>query len=274
MASASGEQVRSAVAAGRFYPGTAERLTADVDALLAGARETSGAVAAGVRVRGIVTPHAGYAYSGPIAASGYTVLSSVPPPPALVVILGPSHFVPLRGLAAPSHAAWDTPLGTVAIEDDARRAAVAAGVAIDDEVHRSEHSIEVQLPFIQRCFDRVTVLPLAVGAGDAERGADVLDQLMSAAALLVVSTDLSHYHDAATARRLDARTAAAIEALDSTSLRPDDACGFDPLRVSMAWARRHGHRVELLDLRSSADTAGDPTRVVGYGAFAITTSHR
>jgi AmmeMemoRadiSam system protein B len=274
MAPGSGSQVRTAVAAGRFYPGSAELLAADVDALLAGARGASDAVAAGARVRGVIAPHAGYAYSGPIAASAYAALSSVTPPPSRVIILGPSHFVPLRGFAAPSHAAWGTPLGEVAVDDDARRAAVAAGAAIDDEVHRSEHSIEVQLPFIQRCFDRVTVLPLAIGAGDADRGADLLDQLMSAATLLVVSTDLSHYRDAATARRLDARTAAAIEALDDTSLRPDDACGFDPLRVGMAWVRRHGHRVELLDLRTSADTAGDPTRVVGYGAFAITTSHR
>jgi AmmeMemoRadiSam system protein B len=248
-------------------------VAADVDDLLATA--TTIAASAGRpsvgAVRGIVTPHAGYVYSGPIAATAYAVAAVPGRRPARVVILGPSHFEPLRGLAVPSHLAWRTPLGDVTIDAAARRTLVDAGVALDDRAHRSEHSIEVQLPFVLRCFPGVPVLPVAVGWGDPVRGADLVAQVLTGDTLLVVSTDLSHYHDAKTARALDARTAAAVEALDLERLSPEDACGVDALRVGVAWARRHGWQIRLLDVRNSADTAGDPDRVVGYGAFAITT---
>jgi AmmeMemoRadiSam system protein B len=209
-------------------------------------------------------------YSGPIAATAYAVATVPGRRPARVVILGPSHFEPLRGLAVPSHLSWHTPLGDVTIDADARCTLVDAGVALDDRAHRSEHSIEVQLPFVQRCFPGVPVLPVAVGWGDPGRGADLLAKVLMGDTLLVVSTDLSHYHDAQTARALDTRTAAAVEAQDLASLQPEDACGVEALRVGIAWARRHGWQIRLLDLRNSADTAGDPDRVVGYGAFVIT----
>jgi MEMO1 family protein len=263
--------VRGPVAAGHFYPGASVALAAEVDALLATARRVRGpASAATERLRGIVAPHAGYAYSGPIAATAYALLAVVEPRPGRIVILGPSHFVPLTGWAVPTHDAWRTPLGEAVIDTEARRTALAGGAMADDRPHAAEHSIEVQLPFLQRSGPEVRVLPLAVGEGDPRLAADLLDVLLAADdAFLVVSSDLSHYRDAPTARRLDQRTAAAIEALDASALGPDDACGHHPLRVAIRWAAEGGLRVRLLDLRSSADTAGDPSRVVGYGAFAI-----
>lgn len=276
-----GGSVRPSIAAGSFYPGSATRLAADVDDLLASAMasaasSTSAGRPSGATVtRGIITPHAGYEYSGPIAATAYAAATAPGGRPARiasVVILGPSHFEPLIGLAVPSHRSWRTPLGEVAIDQGARLALVDAGAAIDDRAHRSEHSIEVQLPFVQRCFPGVPVLPVAVGWGDPLSGADLVEQVLTGDALLVVSTDLSHYHDAATAQALDARTAAMVEVLDLASLRAEDACGVDALRVGVAWARRSACRIRLLDLRNSADTAGERDRVVGYGAFEITTA--
>jgi AmmeMemoRadiSam system protein B len=268
------ERVRPTAAAGSFYPGSAHALAAEVDALIADVRELPEAVPADVSVRGAIVPHAGYVYSGPVAASAYALLASEAEPPVRIVILGPSHFVPLRGLAVPSHRAWRTPLGELAIDDEARQALLAAGAVADDAAHGREHSIEVQLPFIQRCFAGVPLLPVAVGAVDAREAAASLDPLLTETALLVVSTDLSHYRDHATARQLDERTAAAVEALDGAAVRPDDACGSQALRVAMAWASWSGARIALLDLRDSSDTAGDASRVVGYGAFAITTPRR
>lgn len=266
-------EVRAPVVAGSFYPGSPDRLAADVDTMLAEAVAAAPPRGETI-VRGVVTPHAGYIYSGPIAATAYAFLSTVPQPPSRIVIAGLSHFEPLKGLAVTGARAWRSPLGEVAIDGPGRAALVAAGAVVDDVVHRSEHSIEVQLPFLQRCFPGVPVLPVAVGSGSPLEAADVLAAALPDDAMLVVSTDLSHYRDATTARRLDARTAAAVEALDVSALGPDDACGAAPLRAAIAWARRNGYRIELLDLRSSADTAGDPSRVVGYGAFAITSTDR
>ena len=272
--------IRSPVAAGNFYPGSRERLAVEVDRLLAGAMARSGARPKVTgSVRGIIAPHAGYEYSGPIAATAYSTLLTTASAatattdasrPRLVVILGPSHFEPLRGLAVSRHGAWRTPLGDVVVDSGARRRLVDAGAVIDEAPHRSEHSIEVQLPFVQRCLPGIAVLPVAVGNGAPEWGATTLLEVMADDALLVVSTDLSHYLDVMAAREQDGRTAEVVETMDLARLRPRDACGVDALRVGIAWARMSGCRIRLLDLRSSADTAGDPARVVGYGAFEIT----
>ena len=258
--------VRPTVAAGSFYPGTAGALAAEVDDLLAMA--DVGRIATGEIVRGVITPHAGYVYSGPIAASAYRFLR-LAPTPTRVVVLGPSHFEPLRGLAVTSADAWRTPLGDLPIDPTGREMLLGAGASSTDAPHRSEHSIEVQLPFLLRCFPGVPVLPVAVGSGDPAAAAETVAPALSDSGLLVVSTDLSHYLDAATARRVDEQTASSVEALDSEALNPRDACGYEALRVGMAWARASGYDVRLLDLRNSADTAGDPDRVVGYGAFGL-----
>jgi MEMO1 family protein len=212
-------------------------------------------------------PHAGYVFSGPVAATAYALVVPV----SRVVLFGPAHFVPLSGMAVPAAAAWATPLGEVAIDDELRDRAAARGVRVDDGPHESEHSIEVQLPFLQCAVGRrFSVLPVAVGATSPGDVADLIDALGEGPdRLVVVSTDLSHYFDAETARTLDRRTADAVVERDARSIRIRDACGVFALRGIVEHARRHDLPVRLLDLRNSADTAGDPWRVVGYGAFSV-----
>jgi AmmeMemoRadiSam system protein B len=263
-------QVREPAVAGSFYPDSAKVLASSVDGLIADVRRASDQWPTGRHpLRGIVVPHAGYPYSGPIAATAYALLAAQEPRPRRIVIVGPSHFQPLQGWAVPTHRAWRTPLGEVPLDDSTRRIALDEGAIADDDPHRSEHSLEVQLPFIQRVCPGVPVLPIAVGRHSPRQAADLLAAIMTEDTVLVVSTDLSHYHDADTARRLDSRSAAAIVALDHTSLDVENACGCAALRAGIVWTHSAGLKARLLDLRSSADTAGDPREVVGYGAFAI-----
>jgi len=254
--------VREPAVAGTFYPRNAAELSASVDAMLASA----GAGEAGELVA-LVVPHAGYVYSGPVAASAYRLLrgSTV----RRVAVLGPAHFVPLRGCATGAADAWATPLGQMPIDAELRELAGDAGVEVADGPHEPEHSIEVQLPFLQRLLlGDLTLLPIAVGPCPPTEVAGVIGAL-PVDVLVVVSTDLSHYHDDLTAKRFDRRTADAVLERDPDAIGPDDACGAFALRGLVEHARRRGLSVELLDLRTSADTAGDPRRVVGYGAFAF-----
>jgi AmmeMemoRadiSam system protein B len=257
--------VRRPAAAGTFYAGTADELAADVDRLFALVDDPSW----GGEVPGaIVVPHAGYLYSGPVAASAYGRLRDAAPD--TVAILGPAHFVPLRGFAVPAAAAWDTPLGAVEIDLGLRETAVQAGAVVDDAPHLPEHSIEVQVPFLQRLAGaRLRMLPVGVGLSEPSEVAEMIAALLEGGAFVVVSTDLSHYHDLETARRLDRRTADAILARRPDEIGLEDACGVFALRGVVELARREELAVELLDLRTSADTAGEPWRVVGYGAFRI-----
>jgi len=261
-----------------FYPASADELAAMIDRDLeaAGAETTAPREAP----KAIVVPHAGYVYSGPVAASAYARIIGQRDTTRRVVLLGPAHRVALAGMAVPTVDLFRTPLGDVPIDADARRAALAVpGVIADDLPHAPEHALEVQVPFLQRALgpatgpageDRWRLLPVVVGRTPAETVAGLLDALWGGAeTLIVVSTDLSHYHDHATARRLDAATAASIVARDVAAIGVDDACGAHPLRGLLETARRRDLPVHLLDLRTSADTAGDPTRVVGYGAFEV-----
>ena len=252
---------RTPAVAGLFYPEDPGELTAEVDALLGRARPKP--------IRGLcalVAPHAGYVYSGPVAATAFALAPSA----AKVVLLGPSHFVPLDGFAVSGADAWATPLGEVPVAADLREAAIAAGAVVDDVPHAREHALEVELPFLQRaCADALEILPVAVGRAGPEYVAGLIEALD---ALVVVSTDLSHYHDAATAKQLDLETADAVVRRDANAIHPDAACGVFALRGLVEHARRADLEVELLDLRTSADTAGAPESVVGYGAFAVSAS--
>ncbi|HXF97072.1 MAG TPA: AmmeMemoRadiSam system protein B, partial [Gaiellaceae bacterium] len=211
----------------------------------------------------LVAPHAGYAYSGPVAAAAFALL----PRAARVVLLGPSHYVPLRGLAVSSAEAWETPLGRVPVSAELRTRALAAGAAPADLPHAHDHALEVELPFLQRaCEEGLEILPVAVGE---TRPVEVAALLAALGALAVVSTDLSHYHPDAQARELDRRTAAAVLARDPDAVGPDAACGVFALRGLLEHARRGGLDGELLDLRTSADAGGEADSVVGYGAFAF-----
>lgn len=222
----------------------------------------------GSRPWGIVVPHAGYVYSGPIGATAYGALRPWAREIHRVLMLGPAHSVPLEGSAVTAADAWRTPLGEVAIDPGMRLAAAAAGCAVDDEPHEPEHALEVQLPFLQRLVPAgLLVLPIAVGRTPVTAVARLLDAVD--ADLVVVSTDLSHYLDILAARAADRRTASAVLAGDAEAIGPRDACGVYALRSVVAYARATDRPIQLLDLGTSGDTAGDPDRVVGYGAFAI-----
>jgi AmmeMemoRadiSam system protein B len=207
-----------------------------------------------------------------VAASAYARIAGRRSAVTRVVLLGPNHRVPLRAVALPAADALATPLGVVPVDVDAREALAARpGVVVDERPHADEHSLEVQLPFLQVVLgDDWTVVPLLVGQVSDEEVADLLADLWGGPeTLVVISTDLSHYHDHRTAQGLDADTAAAVVAGRWRDVVPDRACGAHPLRGLLLEVGRRGLPVELLDLRTSGDTAGDRNRVVGYGAFAV-----
>lgn len=261
------QAVRPAAVAGSFYEADADALRAAVDGHL---------VAAGPReptpMTGVIVPHAGHIYSGPVAASAYRLLPSAAD---RVLLVGPSHFVPLRCLAATSAAQWQTPLGRVPIatREVARLLADHPGtVEVDDAAHGREHCLEVQLPFLQRVLEPGwQLLPLVVGHLGAPTVAAVIADVLDApgTTLLVVSTDLSHYLTYRAAAAVDRVTAQHVVALDGAAIGDMDACGAYALRGALAFAAERGLGVQQLDLRSSGDTAGPRDRVVGYGAFRI-----
>jgi MEMO1 family protein len=261
-----GVRVRPVAVAGRFYPDDPDVLAALVDALLAKAPPSRHRA----RPVALVAPHAAFRFSGAVAATAYAHLSPWRGDVARVVVLGPAHFTPLRGMALPAVEAFATPLGPVPVDADART--VAAGlsaVVIDDEPHVSEHAIETQLPFLVRTVGPgVPLLPVVVGDTPPSAVATLLSTLLSSASTIaVVSSDLSHYLDRAQARERDTRTATAVLARDGDALQPGDACGFHPLRGLLRHAMDRDFVVEQLQLATSADAGADPRRVVGYGAF-------
>jgi len=260
--------VRPPAVAGTFYPSEPERLAAEIDRLL---EEVAAPQASPPKA--VIAPHAGIVYSGPIAASAFRLLAPARGRVRRVVLIGPSHFVPFRGLAAPSAevSAFATPLGEVPLDREALAAlADLPQVAERDDAHAREHSLELHLPFLQRVLGKFALVPLAVGLAEPEEVAEVLDRLWDGGETVIsVSTDLSHYLPYERARRRDRATAEAILALRAEAIGRDDACGREPLRGLLHAARARGLAAELLDLRSSGDTAGDRDAVVGYGAFAL-----
>jgi len=264
---------RSPAVAGLFYPADPRRLEALVGAMLAETPPPPAEESA--RIEALIVPHAGLVYSGPVAASAYAALASLGDRIERVVLLGPAHRVPVRGLAAPAVDGFETPFGVVPVD----RAAIDAladlpQVSVDDGPHALEHSLEVQLPFLQRLLGSFSLVPFVVGEASGTEVAAVIERLRGAGTLVVVSSDLSHYHDYETARALDAATCAAIERLDGAALEHDSACGRIPVRGLLEVARSHGLVPRTLDLRSSGDTAGDRRRVVGYGAWAFSAPER
>jgi hypothetical protein len=257
---------RQPAVAGTFYPDNPGLLRAQVGRLLAAARPAE------VAPKALIAPHAGYVYSGPIAASAYATLAPRAQDITRVVLLGPSHFVPFRGLAWPGVEGFRTPLGDVELDVAAfDRIRDLADVVTLAEAHAREHSLEVQLPFLQVLLPQFRLVPLAVGDADAASVAGVLDALWGGPeTLVVVSSDLSHYRSYAAAAVIDAETARAIEQLDERPLDGEHACGCHPIAGLLHLARRRGLRVVALDRRNSGDTAGDRRRVVGYGAWAFT----
>lgn len=260
-------KVRRAAVAGTFYPAAAEELHSLLRACFGDAR---GGVSGSEAPKALIAPHAGYVYSGPIAASAWSRLANARGIER-VVLMGPAHRVPLRGFAVPECEAFATPLGEVRLDREAiARLLTLPTVRAFDPPHELEHSLEVQLPFLQTVLGDPAVVPLVAGDATPEEAAEVFEMLWGGPeTLLVVSSDLSHYYDSDTARRMDAATSAAIEAMRPDDLRYEDACGRLPIQGLLLAARRHGLHVETLDLRNSGDTAGSRDAVVGYGAWAL-----
>ena len=258
--------IRRPAVAGLFYPGAAAVLAAEVDGLLANAAPAPGPVP-----KALIVPHAGYPYSGPIAATAYARLRPAREIIRRVVLLGPAHRDWFEGLALPSVDAFRTPLGDVAIDRTAVMALrMLPQVSVRDDAHKAEHSLEVHLPFLQRLLPDFALVPLAVGEASAEQVARVLAAVWGGPeTVIVISSDLSHYHDYESARRLDHATAEAIERLDDGFLSGERACGFIPIRGLLHEASRRGMSVARADLRNSGDTAGDRKEVVGYGAWTV-----
>ena len=259
-------RIRRPAVAGLFYPAGPGELSAAVDRLLAAATVTSGGAP-----HALVVPHAGYVYSGPVAAVAYRAVEERAAEIRRVVLFGPPHFVPLQGAAVTTADAWATPLGVVPVAGDLRGTALGAGVLADDLPHAPEHSLEVQLPFLQRVLPHeFSVLPVVIGEMPTRAAADLVGALWGGAdTLVVVSTDLSHYLDDAAARAADRTTSDSITSLRPEAIGDKAACGYRALRGLVEHARRGGLAVELLALATSADTSGDRSRVVGYGAFAV-----
>ena len=255
---------RPAAVAGSFYPGGSSELLRCVDDMLSASGE-------GVRrPKALIAPHAGYVYSGPTAARAYATLRPFASEIRRVVLFGPAHRVAISGLAAPTVTAFVTPLGSVPVDQEALTTACRLPqVQWNDSVHAYEHSLEVQLPFLQRVLGEFTIVPLVVGNASAAAIAEVMEVLWGGEeTLVVVSSDLSHYLPYPEAQRIDRTSIEAIRHLEPLQ-HFDQACGALPINGLIEVARKRGLEAELLDSCNSGDTAGDKARVVGYAALAF-----
>lgn len=256
--------IRPSAVAGLFYPADTEELTLDIQQLLTEAKHHN------FTPKALIVPHAGYVYSGAIAATAYSTLRPVAATIKRVILLGPTHRVALHGLALPDAAVFKTPLGQVKLDKDAIQAiAHLPQITISAEAHAMEHSLEVQLPFLQCVLTEFTLLPLAVGMASAETVAEVLEYLWGDdETLIVISSDLSHYLPYATAQQVDNATVQSILQLQQP-IAHDHACGGTPISGLIIAAKNHQLTPRLLDLRNSGDTAGSRDQVVGYAAIAF-----
>jgi len=257
--------IRQAAVAGTFYEADAGHLQGHIASLMSHTRATRSHTP-----QVLIVPHAGYIYSGKTAAEAYGCVAGIADRIERVLLLGPAHRVPLQGMAVPSVDAFATPLGDVLLDRaGVQQASALPGVCVSDEAHRQEHSLEVQLPFLQTVLGQFELLPLVVGHCDAQAVASVLDALWGGSeTLVVISTDLSHFHNYDDCQQLDRVTCQRLQAKD-TALSGRDACGAYALNGLMRCRHCQPLQVELVDLCNSGDTAGDKDRVVGYGAFVL-----
>ena len=268
--------VRPPAVSGTFYPDQPKPLAAMVDRFLDEARQEMNPTDAPGVPRALIAPHAGYVYSGPIAASAYVRLEALKGTIRRVVLIGPSHRVAVGGLATSSADAFDTPVGSVQLDREAiEQILKLPQVHIVDEAHEREHSLEVHLPFLIRVLgcDAFKLVPLAIGDVSGEQVAQVIETLWQAATLVIISSDLSHYHDYETANRLDKATSKAIEQFHPHEISREQACGRAAILGLIQVAREHGLKATTVDQRNSGDTGGRQMRlagrseVVGYGAY-------
>jgi MEMO1 family protein len=263
-----GGAVRPPAVAGLFYPADPAVLAADIDAML----DAVAVPADDILATAYVVPHAGYRYSGPTAAHVYARLRAHAASITRVAIIGPAHSVPMNGCAVSGATRWLTPLGETPIDPNAVALAADGHVVIDDRPHAPEHSIEVQLPFLQRALGEVTLLPIVVGVSAADDVVVTLAaavEVLPAGTVILCSTDLSHYLPDERARQQDRRTLGAVVDLAPERIGVRDACGVFALRGLTGWARHDRLVPRVLSYATSADTGGDPARVVGYPALAF-----
>lgn len=257
--------IRTPAVAGTFYPRDKAQLAQQVQGFLSAASAGSSAVP-----KAIIVPHAGYIYSGAMAARGYSCLADARHTIHRVILLGPVHRVPIHGMALPGVDCFTTPLGEIQIDQAAADAiADLPQVIVSEAAHQMEHSLEVQLPFLQLALDDFTLLPLAVGTASADDVAQVINRLWGGKeTLIVVSSDLSHYLPYLAAQKTDRQTVDEILKLQD-GIKHEQACGGTPVNGLLLAARGHRLQAELLGLCNSGDTSGDKSRVVGYASFAF-----
>jgi AmmeMemoRadiSam system protein B len=256
---------RQPAVAGSFYPANPQQLQSMLTQYLQTA-ETDAPTP-----KAIIAPHAGYIYSGEIAATAYARLKKAHALIKRVVIIGPSHRVGFQGLAVSQATHFITPLGAIPVDSNAvQTIARLPFVQYIEQAHSHEHSLEVQLPFLQAVLDDFSIVPIVAGDASPEQVSQVLAALWGGTeTLIIISSDLSHYHDYQTAQQLDKATSAAIENLQYEKLNFESACGRIPISGLLKLARDHALTIKNIDLRNSGDTAGDKQRVVGYGAYII-----
>ena len=260
--------VRESAVAGQFYPADPAVLRTTVASLLeeAGTPERP-------PPKALIAPHAGYIYSGPVAARAYAELRAHRASYRRVVLLGPCHYVGVRGLAMSGAEFFSTPLGNIPVDHAFVDKQGIAGLAVNDATHAPEHSLEVHLPFLQLVLGEFSLVPIVVGEARPEEVAEILDLLWDGPeTLIVVSSDLSHYLSYDEARRRDQTTCRSIERMDSEAIGPYDACGCRAVNGLLQTAKKRRLAITTLDLRNSGDTAGPKDRVVGYGAWLFTES--
>lgn len=252
--------IRPPAVAGAFYPGDEAELKATIEEYLSAAKE----VKLEGRIRGMVVPHAGYVYSGPIAAYGYKLLAKQKPKE--IAILGPSHYAMFPGACESGFQFWDTPLGRVKV-----KSATGGPISVFPTAHGPEHCLEVQLPFLQAILgEKFEVWPLLCGEVDPEELADAVMERMDKDTFIIASSDLSHYKSYDTARKIDAIANESVPALDIARFeREGDACGKTAILTLMHIAKKKKWKGKLLDYRNSGDTAGPKDQVVGYGCYAF-----
>ncbi len=258
--------IRKPAVAGSFYPAAPDALRTEVTLFLGNAATPDGAPP-----KAIIAPHAGYVYSGAIAASAYARIAPRADAVRRVVLLGPAHRVGFRGIALPGAETFETPLGSIPLDREAiALIETLPRVVTRADAHAEEHSLEVHLPFLQLVLGAFSLVPLVVGLAEPGEIEQVIETLWGGEeTLIVISSDLSHYHDYATARRMDRSTSAAIEAMTPERIADEDACGRLPIAGLLRAASRHGLHAETIDLRNSGDTAGPRDSVVGYGAYVV-----
>ncbi|WP_372881928.1 AmmeMemoRadiSam system protein B [Psychromonas sp.] len=260
---------RAAAVAGSFYPGTAEQINQELNVFLN--VENAAEIPTAVQAKALIVPHAGYCYSGAVAGYAYAYLKNISHQIRRVILFGPSHRVALHGCAVSSCDFFSTPLGQVEIDKVSNTQLLNKGLAITyDPAHLLEHSLEVQLPFLQRCLDKFVLVPIVVGYCSAEQISKILDELKvnQADTLMVVSSDLSHYHSYQQAQSLDNKTIQHILNYES-DLKGEDACGCYAVNGLLRYAQSQNWTIKLLKKANSGDTLGSKNEVVGYASFIL-----